>query len=303
MTRQRNKENYDVRPDLIHVQHFSNWPLGALQVLVASRIRFLISFHDLFAITPDAGMTHAEDPLKCFTAEYAVAAFGHDVSESLHARRKLLTRLLPAAAARVVVSPYTKRMMERVYPLTYREIEYGVDEFVPSQRLASDSLRFGFVGNLRVHKGWRVLADAFGQVRSRHPAVECRFYGAGDEPVPAPGVTYCGGYTRADLPRICSEIDVAVIPSIFRETYCMVLSEMWMGGLPVAVSDLGALADRVVDGVSGRKFSPGDSAALAGVLDWFIERPDIWRNWRPARPRTTTEMIADYERLYHELLT
>jgi len=97
-------------------------------------------------------------------------------------------------------------------------------------------------------------------------------------------VTFHGTYQPGDVPRLAAQVDVAVIPSEYPETYSLVLSEMWQAGLPVLVSDLGALDERVQDGVNGRKFKAGEVADLAKSLCWFLET-DAWRMWTIPGPR------------------
>ena len=63
--------------------------------------------------------------------------------------------------------------------------------------------------------------------------------------------------------------DVAVIPSVFAETYCLVLSEMWMAGLPVAVSDIGAL------GVAMSKDGEVIFCAVKRMWDYSMSKGDI----------------------------
>src|SRR5215831_18295792 len=40
-----------LQPDLIHIQHFHNWPLSVIDQAVASKVPVVISFHDFYAIT------------------------------------------------------------------------------------------------------------------------------------------------------------------------------------------------------------------------------------------------------------
>ena len=47
--------------------------------------------------------------------------------------------------------------------------------------------------------------------------------------------------------------DVALILSIWPETYCISLSEVWQNGLIPIVTDVGGLNDRVQEGLNGFK--------------------------------------------------
>jgi len=61
---------------------------------------------------------------------------------------------------------------------------------------------------------------------------------------------------------------VAVFPSEWYETFGRVAAEAFACGVPVVASRLGAMAEIVDDGVTGRLFTPGDPRSLAdAVLD------------------------------------
>ena len=62
----------------------------------------------------------------------------------------------------------------------------------------------------------------------------------------------------------------------------------------------GALGNRVIDGINGRKFRPGDINDLAEVINWFIET-ESWRTWRLPTPRIAYDLAADHDALYRSL--
>lgn len=290
-----------VQPDIIHIQHFLNWPLGVIDQAVEFGAKVVVSFHDHFALSPNYALTGTETPQEISSCAYCMKMFGRDISAWLAERREVLRRSLERVHARVTVSPYVERQLSSLYPLSYQQIEYGITGFEPLPKSpARGGLRFGFLGQLVPMKGWESLVRGFAEVTREYPNVELHLYG-GDRPDQLPGVTFHGPYESHDLARICSQLDIGVVPSVFAETHCMVLSEMWRGGLPVAVSDIGAMRDRVVDGVNGMKFQPGDLASIARALRWFIEN-DSWRSWNLPRPRLIPEMADEYDQLYQDVL-
>ena len=289
-----------VQPDLIHIQHFLNWPLGVIDQAANFGAKVVVSFHDHFAISPLPVFQLGDSVAETLTPAYSMKTFGRDLSQWLRERRGVLRRSLERADALVTVSPYIERQLTTVFPVTFRLIEYGIVGFEPlPKRPATAGLRFGFLGQLVPIKGWESLVSGFAEVRRRHPTCELHLFG-GEQPDAPPGVTYHGPYESADLADICSRLDVGVVPSIVAETYCMVVSELWRGGLPVAAADLGALSDRVIEHVNGIKFRPGDPASIAQALCWFAEH-DEWRQWSLPQPKLVPEMVADYDRLYCEL--
>jgi len=288
------------QPDMIHFQHLVKWPLGIIDQARESGAKVVVSLYDYYAITPYYTMEGIADPKEIFTQAYA-AQLGPDGLKYLEHRRALLEQSFGSIDRCVVLSRYQRRIMSEVFSADFAVIEPGIAPFVPLPKTPSPHLRFGYLGTLVKQKGWPTLVEAFQKVRQKHPAAELRLYGANRSiGQPPAGISVSGVYGSADLPRICSEFDVGIVPSTFPETYCIVLSELWQSQTPSAVSDIGALGDRVIDGVNGRKFPPGDVDNLANVMNWFIET-ESWRTWRLPTPRTSYDLAADHDALYRSL--
>jgi glycosyltransferase involved in cell wall biosynthesis len=290
------------RPDIVHFQQVMYWPLSAIDIAVASGAKVVVSLYDYITITPDYAMIGVADPRETFTAAYAISRFGSDLSGLLAERREHFTKSLERVNRRVVISDYLRRVVSLVYPMDFQVIEPGIEPFEPAARApGGGAVRFGFLGSFIRTKGLATLTEAFVKLRQRHPAAELRIYG-GPVPRGAPpaGMYMLGPYGATDLSRIFSEFDVGVIPSIFAETYSIVLSEMWNAGVPPVVSNIGAMGERLSDGVNGRLVPPGDSDALAAAMAWFIEN-NSWKSWKLPAPRTADEMAGDHEAMYESL--
>jgi len=75
-----------------------------------------------------------------------------------------------------------------------------------------------------------------------------------------------------------------VVPSIWYETFGLVVAEAFASGLPVIASRIGALAELVREGETGLLFKPGDAADLVRVLAWAQAHPqEMARMGRQAR--------------------
>jgi glycosyltransferase involved in cell wall biosynthesis len=125
-------------------------------------------------------------------------------------------------------------------------------------------------------------------------------------PAQREGLILRGTYEPEQLPELLSEVDVVVIPSIWDETYCLTVSEAQAMGVPVVAADVGAIAERVVDGRTGFLVPAGDPRALADKLqaiaaDRTVLEPVI-STLGNIRMKSVTQNVEDYASLYAELI-
>ena len=291
-----------VDPDIVHIVHFLNWPLSIIDQAAAFGKPLIVSFHDYYAVTPYYTMQGEGDPHETVSTAYSLRFFESDISDYLRNRRLVLTRSLQQAKSLIVPSVYLKTQLAKVFPYQFEVIENGIRPFTASAARDWPELRFGYVGTLLPQKGWELLLNAFAALQPDYPEAQLHFFGGVVDPCyKLPGVSFHGLYNRSELSRIVSEINVGIIPSLFPETYSLVLSELWQGGVVAAVADIGAMSDRVIDGVNGKKFKAGDLDSLIATLRWFLAN-DAWRSWQLPQPRLGEAMAADYDSLYQQTL-
>lgn len=160
-------------------------------------------------------------------------------------------------------------------------------------------LRLGYVGRLERHKGVHVLLEAVAAT----VGVELEVVGDGPERAAlvadalrlgiADRVTFGGFARHAELPEVYRRFDVVVVPSLptaaWVEQFGRVAVEAMASGVPVVVSDSGALPEVVREG--GLFVPPGDVGALAETLALLAEDPDV----RSALTSWARERAATYD--------
>lgn len=298
----------EVKPELIHLHHFHNWPLSVIDILTGYGAKTLFTCHDYYLVTPYFTMQGVRGAEECFSPEYAKQFFRADITEYLRKRVEVLKKSLPRITVVIGPSRFVVDEIAKVHDIQPVVIEHGIKPFEVMPRQHSSlvdmkALKFGFIGSLLPQKGWDVLARAFPRVRKAAPQATLHFFGGvaqmpGSEDI---GITFHGVYEQEELSSITSQIDVGIIPSIFPETFCLTLSELWHGRVPAATSRIGALTARIRDGENGKLFTPGSVDEVASTLLWFVEN-ESWKEWIIPQPRLLTEMLKDYSTLYKSLL-
>ena len=194
---------------------------------------------------------------------------------------------------------------------------YGIDASdlaeAAERRRPSPTLRIGFVGTLAPHKGCDTLLRAFRALPpdlnaslsvhgdpDRYPsfAAELRRL-AGDDP----GISFRGAFSREDLGRVFSEIDVLVVPSRWYENAPGVIFEAFAAEIPVVATDLGGMAEFVRHEENGLLFELENEEDLARQLWRLREEPALLEGLRAGigPVKTVAEYADELERLYAEL--
>ena len=230
-------------------------------------------------------------------------------------------RVLALPDALITPSAFHKDMYRRygVEPAKLHAIPVGIAWEQPPARVtaANGATRIGYLGTLIPSKGAHVLIDAYGLLG--RPDVTLDIHGMwmpfhGDtgylERLKAaaaalPGtIRFHGRYEQHEVPRLLAALDILVVPSVWYESYSIVIREGFRAGLPVVASNLGAMAEAIEHDVTGLRFAPGDAADLAAQLGRLLDDPDLRRRLaaHPKRVPDVQENAARHAALYASLL-
>jgi glycosyltransferase involved in cell wall biosynthesis len=178
-----------------------------------------------------------------------------------------------------------------------------VDKVPPRSPAPGAPLRVGTFGNLVREKGILPLVEAAVglpvELCLAGPFIEAAFEREVLARAAALGVRLSrqGAYgAGGDHPA--GALDLAVFPSLCQETYGLVVEEALARGVPVVVSRLGALGERI--GRGGMVVDP-EAGALAAALGALVREPEALVSLRrgiPARFTTIGDAAEKYRELY-----
>jgi len=187
---------------------------------------------------------------------------------------------------------------------------------VPRRDRSSRPLRVVFIGRFTETKGPDVLIRAVQKLPKDAP-IRVEFWSTNarpDTPYRRRWLSEIEKDSRLAAPkkiphdqviRSLHDVDVCAVPSIWLETGPLTVLEAFAAGVPVLGSDLGGIRELVRDGVDGRLFPAGDSAALAELLQGLIDRPGTLDRLRDAvsPPRRMEDVARDMFQIYTEIAT
>jgi len=143
--------------------------------------------------------------------------------------------------------------MRRHFPSVRPVVQLHTDDAAiddPPRIVAAGPFRVCVIGAIGVHKGFQVLLDCARDADARDLPLEFVVVGhtIDDRALLATGRVFVTGPYAADeaVALIKSQhARLALLPSIFPETWCFTLGEAWQAGLRVIAFDLGAQAERI----------------------------------------------------------
>jgi len=133
-----------------------------------------------------------------------------------------------------------------------------------------------FVGRVSAEKGIRTLLEAWSRFS---PQVPLKIAGTGPLMPPDASATgsvqWLGHQPRENVLALMRGAALVVVPSECYETSPLAIIEAFAIGAPVIASRLGAMAEMVTEGDTGRLFTAGDAADLARTLDSALRSPAL----------------------------
>jgi glycosyltransferase involved in cell wall biosynthesis len=313
-------------PDIVHFQHtmFIGYDIIRMTRNALPGVPIVYTLHEYMPIcyrngqmvrTMNNELCRESSPRRCHEC------FPGTSQQTFFMRKRFIQSHLSLVDQFVTFSPYTlERYVE--WGIPREKIRYEPHGHPPANRLPDKPEkrprnRFGFFGQLTAYKGADVLLRAMAilgddfdghlwvhgaNLDAAPPEFQKEFRGlleaAKDK------VTFVGQYDREELPKLMSRIDWVVVPSIWWETGPLTVGEAFMHGRPVICSDIGGMAEKVQNGVSGLHFRRGDPEQLAQVMRRAATRAELWKKLRSGIPsvRTMDDHAAALTQVYSGLL-
>ena len=311
---------------IVNVEGLAGWPPAALGNLVGTGLGLVVSLHDFALFCPRPNLVELPGARFCGFSRDAercracLAATWNLPAGCVEGWRRDAEALLATADAVVYPSEYLRRQHAALFPGVRAGLERVIAPPAPGEdatgptpatrRIArGKAARVAFVGAYRPHKGALVFEEL---VRTWTPVsrpVRWSILGSGDAALVmrarSRGVHVAGHYRAGSLARRLreEEADVALLLSIWPETFGLTLSECRSAGVPVVAFAHGAIAERVADEGGGLLVPPEEGAAgvaetLEGLLSGRVGVPPFrGEACGPSPARAALERSALYRTL------
>ncbi|WP_411678499.1 glycosyltransferase [Caproicibacter sp.] len=265
-------------PDFVHCA-YPSWTASFLTICQQMKIPYGITLTDFQILCHYATMidkkgnfcTNCHLGVKC--GEICSTKMVPDPGKRFRTALELLTR----AAFLSAPSGFVAERIETNFPgVSVFVIPHGISgkiSAIPRETVKT----FLYLGKLSAAKGVHLLIRAFRQVSGD---IRLKIYGSGSPLYQAKlkriargdrRISFCGAVSHDEIDSVYRSGDCVIIPSLWEETYNMVLSEAMASGAMVIASDAGAMRERVRDGVNGYLFPCGNQERLAEAIRQAME--------------------------------
>lgn len=295
------------RPDIVVCHNLSGWSVSAWDEITAAGIPIVQVLHDMYLLCPSSTMFKNGNSCQQQCTGCKQFRKGYDersaqVDSVIGVSRFMLETLQGQGYFRGAHA----HVVHNSSPFAAREIE--------SRECKSTGvikpLRFGYLGTLSEAKGVHWLIEQFQKL-----PFDATLHIAGrgqlnDEAqlralATSPKISFVG-YQKPEA--FYSQIDVAVVPSIWGEPFGMVAVEACAHSVPVIAGRMGGLPEIIQDQVNGLLCSPDDPDSLGQAMLSLHQQPELLARLSDQARSTVAPLIDEermldqYQRIFSETL-
>ena len=315
------------RPDVVHFHHTLFMGYDAIRLVrnVLPQTRIVYTLHEFLPICHRGGQllrTGTDEPCLEESPRRCHECFPDIPPDEFFLRKRWIQSQLALvdrfiAPSRFLLERYVDWGIPRT-KLCFEDYGRRMPRRPAPPRATSRPTHIGFFGQLSPHKGVNVLLAAMEKLSRAGAQARLWIHGTNLD-LQSDGfqrefralladtgeaVTPAGAYGADELPSLMANVDWVVVPSLWWENSPLVIQEAFLHGRPVICSDIGGMAEKVADGVSGLHFRAGDPESLARVLARAVDSRELWRSLRAGIPNVHAmdAHVRTLSGMYEELL-
>lgn len=219
---------------------------------------------------------------------------GYDIRDGIEQGGKIYNQLFNYGNCFLVISNYNYKNLVRFgvkkEKLIFHPVGVEIDKFPfkwKKKNKISSTIIVLTVARLVVEKGLEYSIMAIKEVLKRNPDLALKYYVVGEGVLKeslinlvkrlklGDIVKFLGSKDQLQVAKEMSMAHIFLLPSI-SEALPVVLMEAQAVGLPIVATDVGSVAEAIVDGRSGFLVPSRDANALVEKIEYLIEHPELW---------------------------
>ncbi|WP_158319663.1 glycosyltransferase family 4 protein [Azotobacter chroococcum] len=299
-----------LKPTIVHTHHYAHLGLEYLRIIkqIDPSIKIVMTLHEYMAICRNNGQMIKTGNFKlCSRESYDECnqCFPDKTAEDFWLRKHYFQSHFKLIDQFVSPSEFLRQRYINwgLKPEQIVVIENGQSDepTLPARQLSKDETRnrFGFFGQINPFKGLNVLLEALHQIpEDERNKIVLEVHGANlesqsaefqeqierlREPLIKQGVVqWVGPYQPHELRSRMAGVDWVVVPSIWWENSPMVIQEAFVCGLPLVVSNIGGMGEKVRNNIDGVQVPAGNILEWAYTLKKLSSYQEEWQTLKSA---------------------
>ena len=307
-----------LQPDVIHFHHTIRFGVEAIQIArqTLPDVKIVLTIHEFILIClRDGQMVRKDNNELC---EYSSPSrcnlcFPEHSPQKFKMREEFLKTHLELVDRFISPSHFlAQRFIDWGLPsekMTVLENGRQVYKPAPQRQLKPGEKRnhFGFFGQINPYKGTLLILEAveylvknnfkdfhinlFGNIAPGFEEFKAEFLDFLEKYKDM--VTYHGKYKQVEIPELIQLVDWVIVPSVWWENSPLVIQEVFMHKRPIICSDIGGMAEKVDNNVTGLHFKVRNQISLSEKIKQACLEDGLWtRLMQNIEPRLSIEDCA-----------
>lgn len=290
------------QPDIVHIGHLNHLSTGIVYECAKQEIPIIYTLHDFWLAcprgqflmrnsTPPFKLCSSQENKKCAEFCYAGDGAGLDlkkdiqrtsawVEERMNHMKEISQHINHFISPSLIVAEKVSETLglssEKISILDYG---FNLNRLQNKIRQKESSFVFGYIGTHIPSKGIQDLIEAFSKLDTnktllkiwgRERAAYTPFLKNQIQKLPESiqrRIFFMGEYSNEHIVSdVFNHVDTIVVPSIWYENSPLVIHEAQQVKVPVITTNLGGMAEYVLDEVNGLTFTPRDTDDLASKM-------------------------------------
>lgn len=293
--------------DIVHFQHLYGLSVDWINIAKESGSTVFLKIDDMFfycrqlhlifkKIEPCTGPSSIDKCVKCISDDFEqIQEDPHNLADRyyyLAYRKTYLKKIFQKVDFVQSTSFFLKETMLKYgfYHGNFHVIRTGIKPFkcMPKKPASDNKIRMAYMGYIHKRKGimdFISAAERFNRIRANlQKPVNITFLIYGNHFNDKiffnvlnrislyDNIIYRGPFQMQDRPKIFSEIDVLVIPSL-GENYPFIIREALYAGVPVIATEIAAIPEIIQPNKNGLLYPPGNIESLTKIFFNLAEQP------------------------------
>jgi glycosyltransferase involved in cell wall biosynthesis len=320
-----------LQPDVVHFHHFLTLGVDLLTLTrrVLPNVKIIFTFHEFLTIcAADGHMLRKNDKSLCTHASPVRChqCFPELPPEDFFTRERWMKQHMSVVdmfttPSQFMIQHYVDWGIDSKKIVKVANVQKNRGDVITFMDDRTKRNRFGFFGQMVDAKGIHIILQAVEILRAegfkdfvveingdnlryaseaRRKEIEAFLSAEAEKPTSEQNVVFNGSYQVDQLASRMSRIDWVIVPSVWWEIFCLVISESWMFKKPVIVSNVGGPLERVTHGVDGLHFQVSDPQSLATTMKRACMEKGLWQKLSTGikPPVARSEMVDQYMKAY-----